>query len=205
MTKKKDAKRFCPHCETDMNVAMKKVSIPIGAEIFSTKLLVCSKCGSYELTPEVRKEMNVWGQKLTKNIIEPQPIFCEAVHQFAEEMAAQYGLKRVPFYRLLTAFYLNRIVNRKDFEELKQQCESNPALEFLKEGKRSKISVPIRYLLYRKLSTFCEVWNVPPAKAIEEAVLFGLVVLTSKEENFNKLKATAESLEQYILEIAQAA
>jgi hypothetical protein len=203
MTRKN--KKTCPHCEDDTNVAEKKISIPVGAETFTTKTFVCKKCGNYALTPDVRREMDNWGRKLTKNIVEPQPVFTEAAHQFAEEMAAQYGLKRVPFFRVLTAFYLNRIVNRVDFQELKHYCETHASQKFLSEGSRSKVSVPIRYLMYRKLQTFSEVWNVPHAKAIEEAVLFGLTALSSKEENLEKLKAIADSLQRYIEDIAQAA
>jgi hypothetical protein len=198
-------KRFCPHCEDNTHVTEKKVSIPVGGETFVTRTFVCKKCGSYALTPEVRREMDEWGRKLTKNIIEPQPVFTEAVHQFAEEMAAQHGLKRVPFFRVLTAFYLNRVVNRDDFQELKRYCETHVSQKLLGKGKRSKVSVPIRYLMYRKLQTFSEVWGVSHAKVIEEAVLFGLTALSSKEENFERLKAIADSLQQYIADIAQAA
>lgn len=204
MTKKKELS-FCPNCEREVDLVNKKVEIPIGSEVFSTKMLVCYKCGSYELTPEVRKKMDEWGRKLTKNIIEPQPLFSEAVHQFAEEMAAHYGLKRVPFFRALTAFYLNRIVNRKDFEELKKFCDSNIAKELLNKGGQSKVSIPIRYLLFKKLQIFSKVWKIPPSKAIEESVLFGLVILSSKKGNFKKLKSIVDSLQQFIFEIAQAA
>lgn len=196
---------FCPHCETSEHVIEKKVSIPVGNESFSTKTMVCKKCGRYELTPKIRKEMDEWGRALTKNIVEPQPIFSEATHRFAEEMATQYGLKRVPFFRVLTAFYLNRVVNRDDFQELRKFCGTHAPRKLLDEGARSKVSVPIRYLMYRKLQTFSEVWDISHAKAIEEAVLFGLTVLSSKEENFEKLKSIADSLQQYISDIAQAA
>lgn len=208
MTKKNkgtNSMRFCPHCEDDTNVVEKKISIPVGAEAFTTKTFVCKKCGNYALTPEVRREMDDWGRKLTKNIVEPQPIFTEAAHQFAEEMATQYGLKRVPFFRVLTAFYLSRIVNRKDFQELKRYCETHVSQNFLSEGGRSKVSVPIRYLMFRKLQTFSEVWDVPHAKVIEEVVLFGLTALSSKKENLEKLRTIADSLQQYIADIAQAA
>jgi hypothetical protein len=199
------SKRFCPHCETNERVVEKKISITVGSESFSTKTVVCKKCGRYEMTPKILKEMDEWGRGLTKNIIEPQPIFSEATHRFAEEMATQYGLKRVPLFRVLTAFYLNRVVNREDFQELKKFCEAHAPRKLLGEGVRSKVSVPIRYLMYRKLQTFSEVWDVSHAKAIEEAVLFGLTVLSSKEENFDKLKTIAESLQQYIADVAQAA
>jgi len=197
--------RFCPHCEDETSVVEKKVLIPVEVESFSSRSLVCKRCGRYALTPEIRREMDEWGRKLTKNIIEPQPLFTEAAHQFAEEMAAQYGLKRVPLFWVLTAFYLNRIVSRKDFQKLKKYCETHTSRKFLSEGPKSKVSVPIRYLMYRKLQTFSEVWDVPHAKVIEEAVLFGLAVLSSEKENFEKLKSIAESLQQYISEVAQAA
>jgi hypothetical protein len=197
--------RFCPHCEDDENVVLKKITIPVGTETFTAKTLVCKKCGRYALTPEIRREMDDWGRKLTKNIIEPQPIFTEAAHRFGEEMAAQFGMKRVPLFRALTAFYLNRMVNRPDFQELKDFCASHASQKLLGQGNRSKVSIPIRYLMYRRLDTFSEVWKIPHAKAIEESVLFGLTVFSLKGENFAKLKGISESLEQYISDIAQAA
>lgn len=199
------SKNFCPHCETGEHVAEKRVSIPVGNESFTTKTMTCKKCGRYELTPKIRKEMDEWGRALTKNIVEPQPIFSEATHRFAEEMATQYGLKRVPFFRVLTAFYLNRVINREDFQDLKKFCDSHAPRKLLDEGTRSKVSVPVRYLMYRKLQTFSEVWEIPHAKVIEEAVLFGLTVLSCREENYEKLKTISDSLQQYISEIAQAA
>jgi hypothetical protein len=199
------SKRVCPNCETSAEVVEKKISIPVGTESFLTRASVCKKCGSYELTPQIRREMDQWGRALTKNIIEPQPIFSEATHRFAEEMATQFGLKRVPLFRVLTAFYLNRVVNRDDFTELKKFCDSHAPRKLVEGGARAKVSVPIRNLMYRKLQTFSEVWNVSHAKAIEEAVLFGLMVLGCQEENFDKLKLISESLQQYISDVAQAA
>ncbi len=204
MTKKMET-RTCPSCESETEVVEKKVSIPVGNESFTTKTLVCKKCGRYALTRAIRKEMDAWGRKLSKNIVEPQPIFTEAAHQFAEGMAIQYGMKRVPFFRVLTTFYLNHVVNREDFQELKNYWETHVSRKFLNEGTRSKVSVPIRYLMYRKLQIFSEVWNTSHAKAIEESVLFGLAVLSSEAKSFEKLKAIAESLQQYITDVAQAA
>ncbi len=204
MTKKIE-KRTCPVCEEETEIVEKKISIPFGNESFTTKTLVCKRCGRYALTREIRKEMEAWGRKLSKNIVEPQPIFTEAAHQFAEELATQYGMKRVPFFRVLTTFYLNHVVNRDDFEELKTYWDTHVSHEFLSEGKRSKVSVPIRYLMYRRLQVFCQVWKTSHPKAIEEAVLFGLAVLSSQKENFERLKTIAESLKQYITDVAQAA
>ncbi|MEK6706641.1 MAG: hypothetical protein AABZ06_12725 [Bdellovibrionota bacterium] len=197
--------RFFPHCGDGINIMEKRISIPVGIESFMARTMVCKKCGCYALTPEVRHAMDEWGRKFTKNIIEPQPVFTETAHQFAEKMSMQYGLKRVPFFRVLTAFYLSRIVNRDDFLELKNYYETHVSKRFLNEGARSKVSVPIRYLMYRKLQTFSEVWKIPHSKVIEEAVLFGLTVLSSEKENFKKLKTISESLHQYIADVAQAA
>ncbi len=200
-----NTKRLCPHCEDDSDVTQKKVSIIVGSESFMTTTMVCEKCGSYALTPKIRKEMDEWGRKFTKNVIEPQPIFSESTHRFAEEMANQHGLKKVPLFRALTAFYLNHVVNLEDFQEIKNYCDKHPSRKLLNKGERSKVSVPIRYLLYRKIQIFSDVWKVPHSKTIEEAVLFGLTALSSKEENFAKLKVIAESLEQFIADVAQAA
>lgn len=199
------SQKFCPRCENDENVVEKKISVPVGNESFSIKTWVCKKCGYFEMTPKIFKEMDKWGRSLRKNIVEPQPVFSEATHRFGEEMGALYGLGRVTLFRILTAFYLNRVVNREDFQELKRFCETHIPRKLLKTGSRSKLSIPIRYLMYRKLQTFSEVWKISHSKAIEEAVLFGLTALSFEAEHFSKLKSIAENLQQYLSDIAQAA
>ena len=197
--------RFCLNCEKNTGIAEKKISIPIGNESFRVVTEVCPQCGYYALTPKILREMDEWGMSLKKNIVEPQPFFTKAAHDFAEEIASQYGLKKVPLIRALTTYYLNHIVNRKDFQDIKKYCDHHEAKRLLEKDKKSKVSVPIRYLMYKKLQSFCEVWEIPHAKALEEATLFGLVLLTHEGKNFEKLKNIAASLEQYIAEFAQAA
>lgn len=202
---KKEIGQECPVCETVNAIAEKTVSIAVGNEKFKTKTLVCKKCGHFALTPEIRREMDEWGRGLTKNIVEPQPIFSEATQRFAVEMASQYGLKKVPLYRLLTVFYLNHVMDRGDFNQIKNYMDSHESMEFLLEGKKTKVSVPIRYLMFKKLQAFSEVLNMTHAKLIEEAVIFGLVLLANKNSNFEVLKNIAADLQQYIEDLAQAA
>jgi hypothetical protein len=207
MTKeiKKELAQECPACEAEKTIVEKIVSISVGNKKFKTKTLACKKCGHFALTPEIRNEMDEWGRGLTKNIVEPQPIFSEATQRFAVEMASQYGLKKVPFYRLLTVFYMNHVMDRIDFIQIKKYMDSHDSQVFLFEGKKTKVSVPIRYLMFKKLRAFSEILNIPKAKLIEEAVIFGLVLLANKNSNFEVLKNIAEDLQQYIEDLAQAA
>lgn len=198
-------KHYCPNCETDSTVSIEKISIPVGKETFSTKTAVCKKCKHYALTPQVRREMDEWGKSMIKNIIEPQPTFHEASHQFIEKMAAHFSMKKVPFIKALTVFYINHIVNRTDFDVVRKYFETHHSEKHLSEGTKSKETVPIRYLMFRKLQTFSEVRNVSHAKAIEEAVLFGLMVLATNDEHFETLKTISQNLKQYIEDFAEAA
>ena len=199
------SERTCPNCEENGKAVEKKISIRVGKESFSTRTLVCKRCGRYEMTSKILKEMDAWGRGLTKNIVEPQPVLNEAAHRLAERLAAEYGMKRVPLLRVLTAFYLTRVVGRDDFHELKTYCESRPPSGPLVLGTRSKVSVPIRYVMFRSLQTFSEVWKVSHAKAIEEAVTFGLTVLSCEEERLATVRAVADNLRQYIADVAQTA
>ena len=148
---------------------------------------------------------NEWGNGRTKNIVESQPIFHEATHQFVEKMALHFSMKKVPFMKALTVFYINHVVNRTDFNVLKEYFEVHDSKRHLNEGAKSKETVPIRYRMFRKLQTFGEVWSVSHAKAIEEAVLFGLMVLAADDEHFETLKAVSQNLKQYIEDFAEAA
>lgn len=198
-------RKFCPRCEKNSSVVEKRISIKIGKATFSTKAPVCEKCKSYALTPELRREMDQWGREQTRSIAEPQPVFSAAAHQFAEEMARKHGLSKVPLCRALTAFYLNKVVNRKDFQNLAGFLKTKESNELLGGGSKSKICVPVNYMLFRKLQTFSEVWKTTPAKAIEEAVIFGLSALSHEEANFKILAEIAKSLEGYIADYALVA
>lgn len=203
--KNKDLDQECPVCESTSSIIEKTVSIAVGNETFKTKTLVCKKCGHFALTPELRNEMDEWGRALTKNIVEPQPVFTETTQKFATEMASQYGLKKVPFYRLLTVFYMNHVMDRTDFNQIKKYMDTHDSQVFLFKGKKTKVSVPIRYLMFKKLQSFSEILNISQAKLIEEAVVFGLVLLANKNSNFEVLKNIAQDLQQYIEDLAQAA
>jgi hypothetical protein len=198
-------KMFCLHCEDNTKVVEKKIALKIGKATFSTKTLVCGKCKSYALTPKIREEMDKWGRDLSKSIAEPQPVFSEATHKFAEEMARKYGLSKVPLFRALTAFYLNKVVNREDFQDLAEFIRSHDSNNLLDGGKKSKVCVPVNYMLFKKLQTFTEVWKTTHAKAIEEAVIFGLSALSHEEANFQILAEIAKSLEGYITDYALVA
>lgn len=201
----RNSNQECPVCETKNTIVEKTVAITVGNEKFKTKTFACKKCGHFSFTPEIRKEMDQWGRGLTKNIIEPQPIFSEATQKFAIEMASQFGFKKVPLYRLLTVFYLNHVIERKDFDQIKNYMDTHKSMIFLLEGKKSKVSVPIRYLMFKKLQAYSEALNVTHAKLIEEAVIFGLALLANKNSHFDVLKNIAVDLQQYIEDLAQAA
>lgn len=202
--KKNNSHRICASCETGQ-LREQSIGIKVGSAVFDTMTMVCLECGAYALTPKVRREMDEWGTKFTRNIVEPQPLFSEASHNFLDEMAIGYGLTKVPFIKILTTFYLNHIVNRPDFGEVKKIFAAHEPRRLLEGGLKAKVSLPIRYLLFRKLQVFCDVWEVSHAKAIEEATLFCLTALTVDEKNLANLKAIAKSLKGFISDTAQAA
>ena len=196
-------KKNCPICEDGGNVKEKTIVIPVGREKFRTKTEVCEKCGHYALTPKVRKEMEVWGRNLKKNVIEPQPLFTETAHAFLEESASKFGIKKVPLVKVMTSFYLNRIVGRNDLDALKEFVQKQEGYALMTNGKKVKVSVPIHFLTFKKLELFCHAWDVTHAKAIEEAVLFCSAVLTYHDAS--RLKEIAKRFEEFVEDYALAA
>lgn len=196
-------KTKCPICENGGSVKEKTISIPIGRETFRTKTNSCEKCGHYALTPKVRREMEVWGRELKKNVIEPQPLFTETTHAFLEETASRFGIKKVPLIKVMTSFYLNRIVGSNDFERLSKAIKKQESYELMGRGKKLKVSVPIHYLTFKKLEVFRETWNTTYAKAIEEAVFFCSTVLTYHDTE--RLREIAQRFEEFVEDYALAA
>jgi len=193
----------CPICKDGGKVKEKSISIPIGKETFRTKTATCEKCGHYALTPKVRKEMDAWGRELKKNVIEPQPLFTEITYAFLEERSSRFGIKKVPLIKVMTSFYLNRIVGRHDFDRLKNSIEKQESYALMTKGKKLKVSVPIHFLTFRKLEVFRETWDTTHAKAIEEAVLFCATVLTYRDTE--RLREIARRFEEFVEDYALAA
>lgn len=198
-------KNACPVCESASGVKEKGVSIKIGKEQFKTRTLVCADCGHYALTKEVRAQMDQWGRQLRKAIVEPQPLFSETAYEYLEELAQKYGLKKVPLIKAMLSFYLNRVVDRSDFSEIKNILEKKgkEAFDLIRKGKRSKMSVPVQYMTFRKLEIFSDVWDVTHARAIEEAVEFGIALLTYRD--IRGLREIARRFEEFIEDYAAAA
>ena len=195
----------CPHCEAKGTVSEQEISIPVGKETFKTNTYRCKKCDHYALTPKIRKEMDAWGNALGKNVVEPQPIFTQVQHEYADRLAAQFGITRGPFMKALVVYYLNHLVNQPNYSEIRALCEKHKSKDLMKDGEKSKISVPIKYQLYKKLQTYSEVWDVPVAKAIEEAVIVGLTIFSTNNENYKILQDVAADLKRYIVDYAMAA
>lgn len=196
-------RKYCPECENNGDVKEKAINIQVGRETFHTKTLVCEKCGHYALTPKVRKAMESWGQKLKKNVVEPQPLFTETTHQFLEETASKFGIKKIPLIKVMISFYLNRVVGRADFDSLKLAVEKQEGFSLMTKGKKIKLSVPIHYLTFKKLEVFCQSWDIAYAKAIEEAVLFCSTALTYRD--IARLREIAKRFEEFIEDYALAA
>jgi len=196
-------KEICPVCEDGGSVKNKMVNIPIGKEIFRTKMDTCGKCGHYALTPKVRKEMEAWGRSLKKNVIEPQPLFTETTHAFLEETASRFGIKKVPLIKVMTSFYLNRVVALPDFERINAIVKKQEGYGLMVKGRKIKVSVPIHFLTFKKLEVFRETWNTPYPKTIEDAVLFCATVLTYRDTA--RLREIAQRFEEFVEDYALAA
>jgi len=185
------------------SVSEKRTAIHVGKEVFFAKAMVCNECGRYALTKEIRIELDNWGKSLKKNVIEPQPILSRTMHEFLVETASKYGIKEVPLIKVMTSFYLNHIVTRTDYSELENFLKDQESYALMMKGNKSKISVPIHYLTYKKLQTYCEIWKTTHAKSIEIAVIFCVGLLTYRDTK--RLREIAESLEQFVEDYALAA
>lgn len=196
-------KKNCPICEDGGRVKEKMVNIPVGREKFRTKTEVCEKCDHFALTAKVRKEMEVWGKALKKNMIEPQPLFTETAHLFLEETASKFGIKKVPLIKVMTSFYLNRVVSQADYELLKESLEKQEGYLLMTQGKKLKVSVPIHFLAFKKLDLFSHTWKISHARTIEEAVLFCSTMLNYPDTSH--LKEITKRFEEFVEDYALAA
>lgn len=195
--------RFCVSCEVTGRHEEKEVRIPVGRKEFSTCTRVCQNCGAYALTPKVRKEMDCWAEQFTSNFIEIQPMLSKVVLQDIEETSEKYGLPKVAYMRLLTAFYLIEVISDPDFKEWKKFMRDTDSYKVMTRGTRAPTSIPIRYKAFKQLEVFAQLWNMTLANAMEEAILFGVGLKHWKDSS--KLLEMEKRLERYIQVNAMAA
>lgn len=199
------ANKFCVVCEKNCEFTVEKISISVGREAFPTTAEVCKECESYKMTPKMRREMDQWGLGFTKSVVEYQPLLNETVDRYLEEIAARFNLQKTPLVKILLAFYLKDIVSADTFEGMKKWAQREDTHQYTQTGKREKkLGVGLNYIGYKELGLFCEVWNVAPAKAIEEAISF-CVCLLEHGKTVSRLKEIALELEAFVAKSAIAA
>lgn len=166
---------FCISCENE-SVVFGKVKIKVGREHFETEAEHCDKCGTFGMTPQIQKQIDEWAMQFTKSIVELQPYFTQAMMEKITALSQRFSLNKTEFVKLCTTFYLTEMTKIPNFKALRGEVLAEAGEKY--QGARSKICVPIKYQLFKKIDLFERVWKLEyDANVVEEAVQFCVTVL----------------------------
>lgn len=191
------AKEFCDTCEKETIFSKAKIEIPVGRLKFSTATLVCTNCKSYEMTPQIRDEMDKWGEGMGNKFIDFQPKVSAVTLEILDRLSEKYAVgSRAGMIRCLVGIYLTSIVHWEHYNRVNKILEEHEVSKLLDKGKKKPESVSVKYSTYKRLSGASETWKMTPALIIEEAVRFCLGVL--KFHHLEELREIAKVIEEQL-------
>jgi len=170
-----DKMKFCISCEND-SVVFGKVKIKVGREYFETEAEHCEKCGTFGMSPQIQKQMDEWAVRFIKSIAELQPYFTAEMMEKIASLSHRFSLNKAEFVKICTTFYVAEMTKVPNFKDLRSEVLAEVQERY--KGTRSKICVPIKYQLFKKIDLFGRVWNLEyDSNVMEEAVQFCVTVL----------------------------
>ncbi len=166
---------FCISCEND-SVVFGKTKIKVGRETFETEAEHCKKCKTVAIGPKLQKEIDEWALQFTKSIVELQPYFTKGMADKIDFFANKFNLSKSELMKVCTTFYILEMTKIKNFKTLRTEVLAEAQKKY--KGERTKICVPIKYQLFKKVGLYAEVWNLEyESNVMEEAVQFCMTVL----------------------------
>lgn len=166
---------FCVSCENE-SVVFGKTKIKVGRETFETEAEHCNKCQKVAISPKIQKQIDEWALKFTKNIVELQPYFTKSMSDRIESLASKYSLSKTEFMKICTTFYILEMTKIANFKALREEVLLESQRSY--RGDRTKICVPIKYQLFKKIGLYAKMWDLEyDSNVMEEAVQFCVVVL----------------------------
>ena len=168
---------FCISCEND-SVVFGKIKIKVGRETFETEAEHCKKCKTVAIDPKLQKKIDEWALQFTKSIVEIQPYFTKDIADKIDFFSNKFNLSKSELIKICTTFYILEMTKIKNFKTLRTELLAETQKK--NKNERTKICVPIKYRLFKKINLYAEAWNLKyDSSAMEEAVLFCMTVLDS--------------------------
>ncbi|MEK6628220.1 MAG: hypothetical protein AABY53_06305 [Bdellovibrionota bacterium] len=169
---------FCIYCETD-SMVFGKTKIKVGRETFETEAEHCKKCKKVAISPKLQKEIDEWALQFTKSIFELQPYFTKDMTNKICFFANKFNLSKSELMKVCTTFYILEMTKIKNFKTLRIEVLAEAQKKH--RGDRTKICVPIKYQLFKKVGLYANVWNLEyESNVMEEAVQFCMTVLDNQ-------------------------
>lgn len=188
---------FCTSCESD-SVVFGKTGIKVGREIFRTEAEHCKRCKIVAISPKLQKDIDEWAQQFTKSIVDLQPYFTRAMADRVEVFARKFSLSKSELMKVCTLFYILEMTKVKNFKTLRTQVLAGARKKYT--GGKTKICVPIKYQLFKKVRLYAEVWSLEyESNVMEEAVQFCVTVL----DNHAGLAKIDESKKQALVHFVE--
>lgn len=178
--------KFCISCETD-SVVFGKTKIKVGRETFETEAEHCKKCNKVAITPGLQKKIDEWALQFIKSIVELQPYFTSDMHERIATLSHKYNLSKSEFMKACTAFYLLEMTKLSNFKALRTEFLDKAKGKY--KGNRDKISIPIKYQLFKKVDLYTRVWKLDyDANVFEEAIAFCVIALDDHSNHIEQIK-----------------
>ena len=177
---------FCMSCENDA-VVFGKTKIKVGRETFETETEHCKKCKTVAISPKLQKDIDEWALQFTKSIVELQPYFTKGMANKIDFFANKFNLSKSELMKVCTTFYILEMTKIKNFKSLRIEVLAETQKKY--KGERTKICVPIKYQLFKKIGLYAEVWNLEyESNVMEEAVQFCMTVLDNHVSKIDESK-----------------
>jgi hypothetical protein len=191
--------KLCLSCESN-SVVFGKTKIKVGRETFETEADHCITCKKVAISSKLQRQIEIWASQFTKSIVELQPYFAKAMYDKLELLANRFNLTKPEFMKICTTYYILEMTKAKNFKILRQDVLSESKKKF--KGVRKKVSVPIKYQLFKRIRLYANMWNLEyEANVMEEAVEFCVVILDSQSAQIkeSKKEELVHFVEQYAL------
>lgn len=173
-----------------------KTKIKVGRETFETEAEHCKKSKKVAISPKLQKEIDTWALQFTKSIVELQPYFTKDMANKIYYFANKFNLSKSELMKVCTTFYILEMTKIKNFKILRIEILAVAQKKYKADS--TKICVPIKYQLFKKVSLYANVWNLEyESNVMEEAVQFCMTVLD------NHIAKIEESIKQEIVHFVE--
>lgn len=196
--KKHQNHHVCPECEST-NVKFGPIELKFDRHTFKGQTYVCKNCENYLSSPQFEKEIEEWAKGLGTNFHQYQPAISKEIYSGLEELSQEYGVKPAVMAKILTTVYLERSRNTKGYAGLKKFILNSRTFEKLSAGEKERISVPVKYEIYKEVNEFAQIWDLNrETEVFVEAINFCVILLCFSDMLIKELHIEIKKLKDLI-------